>query len=178
MNEACSLEFGLPRGYDGQSHTLYQADQRGMPADICKALEGMFSQEFKSVRIITSVLPKQYGALAFTQGHRIYIRPGYFEPNTCSGLRLLACELAHAVQQAQERAKAPPNTQNFRLIDNLLDAEARQAAEYCVYAIKGQTGAAGTSMPIALRAACKILPRFGKKPLPIQCGPNRLDNYF
>ncbi|MFC6751860.1 DUF4157 domain-containing protein [Deinococcus aquaticus] len=48
-------------------------------------------------------LAKGVNAVAFTTGADIFFRAGHFNPNTQSGLELLAHEVTHTVQQSQGR---------------------------------------------------------------------------
>ncbi len=142
-----------------------------LPVNIRRFMEAMFGQNFSAVRIVISSLPEQYNAAAYAQGTKIYFKAGYFEPNTSSGIRLLAHELAHIVQQAQGRTAAPLSAQNARISDPALEYEADQAADYCVCAIFGQTAATDVEMPERLTAGCKIGGRSSYLYQPIQCVP-------
>jgi hypothetical protein len=68
------------------------------------ALERRFNHDFSQVRIHTngpaSQLVQSLGAEALTFGHEIAFRPGAYQPNSSSGQRLLAHELAHVAQQS------------------------------------------------------------------------------
>lgn len=140
-----------------------------LPLSFRRFMEAMFAQDFSSVRIVIGSQPERYGAIAYAQGNKIYCKPGYFEPDTSRGIRLLAHELAHIIQQAQGRTPAPSCAQTARVTDLALEQEADQAADYCVCAIFGQTGAAGAKMPAQLVVACNIgaMPTYRHQP--IQC---------
>lgn len=140
-----------------------------LPANIRRFMEAMFGQDFSAVRIEISTLPGQYNATAFAQGHKIYFQPGYFAPDTSRGIRLLAHELAHIVQQAQGRTAAPVNAQNMVVSDLALELEADQAADYCVCSIFGQAGAPDAKMPERLMVACRISTEPVGPCQPIQC---------
>lgn len=142
-----------------------------LPVNVRHFMDAMFGQNFSAVRIVISAVPERYEAIAYAQGTKIYFRPGYFEPDTSRGIRLLAHELAHVVQQAQGRTIAPPNAQNARISDPVLEQEADQAADYCVCAIFGQTDATGAIMPEKLGVGCIIGGRSTYRYQPIQCVP-------
>jgi hypothetical protein len=71
-------------------------------------LETRMGHDFTNVRIHAdsraAELSRGVGALAFTVGRDIYFDDGRFSPETDSGKRLLAHELAHTVQQGASAA--------------------------------------------------------------------------
>lgn len=76
-----------------------------LPAAVQRHLEQGLNHDLSRVRIHDDAeadkLAKGVNALAFTTGTDIYFRSGTFNPNTKSGLELLAHEVTHTVQQAQ-----------------------------------------------------------------------------
>lgn len=64
-----------------------------------------FNQDFSHVRIHSdsraNILASQINAKAFTLGNNIVFGSGYYQPETFSGRKLIAHELAHVVQQQQ-----------------------------------------------------------------------------
>jgi len=66
-------------------------------------LENKFGAPFKGVRIHTdpeaAKLCQSIQAQAFTHGYHIYFNQGKYQPHTTEGMRLLAHELTHVVQQ-------------------------------------------------------------------------------
>ncbi len=81
-----------------------------------ESLESRFGHDFGGVRIHTGSRATQsaraINALAYTRGRDIVFGEGQFAPETPAGLRLLAHELTHVVQQgAQNRAPIPPTIQ-------------------------------------------------------------------
>jgi hypothetical protein len=66
---------------------------------IRREFEGAFGVDFGGVRVHReSVLAPELGAEAFTHGSDIHFAPDRFVPETESGSRLIAHELAHVVQ--------------------------------------------------------------------------------
>jgi hypothetical protein len=67
-------------------------------------MEARFGHDFSRVRVHndekSAVTTRAYGALAYTTGSDIVFSPGQYRPETATGRRLLAHELAHVVQQA------------------------------------------------------------------------------
>ncbi|GHF79523.1 eCIS core domain-containing protein [Deinococcus ficus] len=76
-----------------------------LPAAVQRHLERGLNHDLSAVRIHDDAeadkLAKGVNATAFTTGTDIYFRSGTFNPNTQSGLELLAHEVTHTVQQSQ-----------------------------------------------------------------------------
>ncbi|WP_234305337.1 eCIS core domain-containing protein [Deinococcus ficus] len=76
-----------------------------LPASVQRHLERGLNHDLSAVRIHDDAeadkLAKGVNATAFTTGTDIYFRSGKFNPNTQSGLELLAHEVTHTVQQGQ-----------------------------------------------------------------------------
>ena len=74
-----------------------------LPKSIRTFFESRFGYDFSHVRIHTdpeaAKLARALNAEAFTYGRDIYFGEGRYNPNTLTGKRLLAHELAHVVQQ-------------------------------------------------------------------------------
>jgi len=71
--------------------------------DLRQTLEPRFRANFAAVRLHTdgkaAALATALGARAFTFGHHIFFNSGQYQPHTPEGLRLLAHELTHTIQQ-------------------------------------------------------------------------------
>ncbi|WP_230289618.1 DUF4157 domain-containing protein [Deinococcus sp. 14RED07] len=78
-----------------------------LPETIQRHLEGGLNHDLSRVRIHDDAeadkLAKGVNAVAFTTGTDIFFQAGQFNPNTQSGLELLAHEVTHTVQQSQGR---------------------------------------------------------------------------
>ncbi|WP_291432505.1 DUF4157 domain-containing protein [Deinococcus sp.] len=78
-----------------------------LPEAIQRHLEQGLNHDLSRVRIHDDAeadkLAKGVNAIAFTTGTDIFFRSGRFNPNTQSGLELLAHEVTHTVQQSQGR---------------------------------------------------------------------------
>lgn len=78
-----------------------------LPDAIRRHLEQELNHDLSRVRIHDDAeadkLAKGVNAVAFTTGADIFFRAGHFNPNTQSGLELLAHEVTHTVQQSQGR---------------------------------------------------------------------------
>ena len=79
-----------------------------MPGPERRFFEGRFGHEFSQIRIHAdddaARTAAAVGARAFTVGQDLYFGAGQYQPGSSSGRRLIAHELAHAVQQGD----APP----------------------------------------------------------------------
>lgn len=78
-----------------------------LPEAVQRHLEQGLNHDLSRVRIHddaeADTLAKGVGAIAFTTGTDIFFQSGTFNPNTRSGLELLAHEVTHTVQQGQGR---------------------------------------------------------------------------
>jgi hypothetical protein len=74
-----------------------------LPAPVRALVEPRFGFDFGSVRIhadeSAAAAARSISSLAFTHGRDIYFDSGRYAPHTSAGLRLLAHELTHVVQQ-------------------------------------------------------------------------------
>ena len=74
-----------------------------LPADIRSQMEVGFGQDFSDVRVHSDALSAQsaasLGAIAYTLGHHVVFSAEAYSPSTTDGVRLLAHELTHVVQQ-------------------------------------------------------------------------------
>ncbi|MDP9765486.1 DUF4157 domain-containing protein [Deinococcus enclensis] len=95
-----------------------------LPAAVQRHLEQGLNHDLSHVRIHDDAeadkLAKGVHAIAFTTGSDIFFQSGTFNPNTQSGLELLAHEVTHTVQQAQGKVGKGLDP------DAGLEAEARQ----------------------------------------------------
>jgi hypothetical protein len=78
-----------------------------LPAGLRSYFEPRFGQSFENVRIHTdgpaNAASEDLNARAFTYGRDIAFASGEYQPDTVEGRRLMAHELAHTVQQGQNR---------------------------------------------------------------------------
>lgn len=74
-----------------------------LPVEQRKFFEPRFGRAFDGVRVHTTgdagVLATALGAKAFAVGRHVVFAPGYYQPTTSAGRRLMAHELVHVVQQ-------------------------------------------------------------------------------
>ena len=81
-----------------QAKTEAQSNKTGMPDNLKSSIESLSGLDLSDIRVhYNSADPARVNALAYTQGHEIYVAPGQE--------RHLPHEAWHAVQQAQGRVK-------------------------------------------------------------------------
>jgi hypothetical protein len=100
----------LQRMYDDSPRVTAQANwgenRTGMPDSVKAKMEGSFGRDFSDVQIhANSGHAAQMGALAYAQGQDLHFAPGQFNPSTTQGQQLLGHELAHVVQQQENRVQ-------------------------------------------------------------------------
>lgn len=99
-----------------------------LPASVRRFMEPRFNADFGAIRIHTDAeaarAARRLGARAFTTGNHIYFGAGQYQPDTPSGLELIAHELAHTVQQG-----AAPRGLVQRSADLTLTAQPRGAVQ-------------------------------------------------
>lgn len=95
-----------------------------LPAAVQRQLEAGLNHDLSGVRIHTDgeadLLSRKVNATAFTSGQDIYFQSGRFDPNSQSGVELLAHEVTHTVQQTKGQVGKGIDP------DAGLEAEARQ----------------------------------------------------
>ncbi|MCG8423435.1 MAG: DUF4157 domain-containing protein [Proteobacteria bacterium] len=96
-----------------------------LPDPVRVKMEGVLGMDFSAVRIYVGPQATELGAHAFTRGTNIFFAPGQYDPWTSTGQELLAHELAHVVQQAQERVAATEDVSGAAIhYDTALEKEA------------------------------------------------------
>jgi hypothetical protein len=113
-------EHTLQRKSDGHAaeggippvvHEVLQGGGRALPADVRASLEPRFGFDFSGVRIHAgdhaAESAEAVGARAYTVGAHVVFGRGELSPGTREGMRLLAHELTHVVQQSRSAAPAP-----------------------------------------------------------------------
>jgi Domain of unknown function (DUF4157) len=105
-----------------------------VPGGLRSSLEPLFGVRFDAVRLHDNPrshdLAQRYGARAFTLGQDVHFARNEFQPNSRSGMALLAHELSHTVQQ--RGAVAPSAATKSVAVDapsSPLELEADAAAE-------------------------------------------------
>ncbi|MGH9328618.1 MAG: DUF4157 domain-containing protein [Terriglobia bacterium] len=99
-----------------------------LPKEVQAKMESALGADFSDVRIHVGSEVPAIGAIAFTWGSNIHFAPGYYNPNTLHGQRLLAHELTHVVQQRAGRVRNPYGSGVAVVQDHALEAEADRMA--------------------------------------------------
>lgn len=120
-----------PGGAMGRGPTGRRVNGFPLPGPLRHRLERLFAVDLSTVRIHLSRAPERHAALAFARGEVICLLPECWQPATPRGLRLLAHELAHVVQQRDGRVRTPRRAAAL-VVDPALEAEAEQVAERIV----------------------------------------------
>jgi hypothetical protein len=120
----------------------FVADETGMPlpASVLAHMEAFFGTDLSAVRIHIGAQALAMGCHAFAFGDHIYFAPGMFDPSSFEGLRMLAHELTHVLQQRCGRAVAAVPGQPAVLDDRLLEVEADLLGD-CAARFDGRRGA-------------------------------------
>lgn len=102
---------------------------RRLPEAVQRSMESLLGADLSGVRVHVGPQAAELGALAFTAGGSdVVFAPGQFDPGSPRGLRLLAHELAHVVQQRSGRARNPFGSGVAVVHDLGLEAEAERLA--------------------------------------------------
>ena len=84
-----------------------------MPDSAREFLEPRLQTNLDGVRVHTNTsagsLARAINARAFTQGQDIYFAPGEFRPKSSSGMRLLAHEVVHTLQDKEGGRTSQPS---------------------------------------------------------------------
>lgn len=122
-----------------KTHTLQRLRSSGQPLDPTARhfVEPRFGHDFSQVRVHTdskaAETAQAVNALAFTVGQNIHFGAGEYHPESRGGMRLLAHELAHTVQQEGVDAGVQRFSPDWSATENdRLEHEADHAAEEVV----------------------------------------------
>lgn len=125
---------------------------RPLDGDVRSGMEARFGHDFSQVRVHSdeksAATTRAYGALAYTTGSDIFFNSGRYRPDTATGRRLLAHELAHVVQQA-----GAPSAVQTKNMSTPGDA-AERTADAAAY-IFGQRAQPDRSLALDLRDALR-----------------------
>lgn len=109
-----------------------------LPRGVRQQVEPLFKTDFGKVRVHDDSQSHQsaaaLGARAYTRGQDIHFASGEYRPQESSGLRLLAHELSHTIQQRESAPTHQPALQTFRVAaaSSGLEQEADRAADRVV----------------------------------------------
>jgi hypothetical protein len=128
--------------------------------------EARFGHDFSRIRIHAdgeaAIAAQELGARAFAVGADLVFAPGEWAPGTDRGHRLLAHELAHAVQQGMPRGTPPPPGGVPIHEDQALERDAERAADRALDGGAPRPEIAHAPLGLSPNVAEKVL-RFGAK---------------
>ena len=120
-------------------------------------LERGLGSSLAGVRIHTGEeadhLSREMHAVAFTTGQDIFFRSGLFNPHTPEGLRLLAHEATHTVQQSHGAVDGTPTTGGVSISDpsDQFEQAAERAADAVVAGGQVASSKGATSTPVPMQ---------------------------
>ena len=128
--------------HDIEGDARVAASRGNLPGALRERMEASFGANFEGVRVHEGSEARSRGALAVAQGDHLHFAPGQYQPNSASGQRLIAHELAHVVQQ--QNGVAMPQYAGRGDGDAALEAEADRAADAAVnggsFEVRGAAG--------------------------------------
>src|SRR5207248_683463 len=96
-------------------------------------------------------LARSVDATAFTSGSDIFFRQGAYEPGSSAGMKTLAHEAAHTVQQASGPVEGTPSAGGVSISDP--GDRFERAADQAAHDIVGGTGARASAPPAGAPAS-------------------------
>ena len=161
-------------------HEVLHSPGRPLDNSTRAILEPRFGHDFSGVRVHTDARSAEsarvVNALAYTVGRDVVFGAGQYAPETMSGKRLLAHELAHTIQQ---RA-ATPSSANALQISNpgtTLEKDADRAADFAVTGgiASVEVGAESVELQRQLYSGPNVGPPVSEVPKPpiLSCGPDK-----
>jgi hypothetical protein len=122
----------------GQRIRSGSAGGRGLDPGVQRRLESGLNADLSSVRVHTDTsadqLAREVDAVAFTTGSDIFFQSGAYNPESNSGLRMLAHEATHTLQQARGPVSGTPTPSGVSISDpsDSFEQAAEQAAQAAV----------------------------------------------
>src|SRR5262249_40574321 len=110
---------------------LQQGKGNQLPGDAQAFLESRLGIDLSAVRVHTGEhadsLAKSVQATAFTTGSDMFFRDGAFHPGSDEGMKLLAHEATHVVQQSNEPVPGTPSQDGSVSVSDPSDHMEREA---------------------------------------------------
>jgi len=106
-----------------------------LDSSIRQRLEGGLGSDLAGVRVHADAeadrLAREMESVAFTSGSDIFFKSGMYNPESSEGVRLLAHEAAHTIQQAQGPVSGTPTGEGVSISDpgDSFELAAKRAAE-------------------------------------------------
>lgn len=130
-----------------------------LDAQVQPRLEASLGADLTAVRVHTDQeadeLAQSVSATAFTTGQDIFFREGAYNPNSTEGLKLLAHEATHTVQQAAGPVEGTPTAGGVSVSDpgDRFEQAAEQAADAVVMRQGGEEASSGLAYELNLDSA-------------------------
>jgi hypothetical protein len=103
-----------------------------LPVELRKEMEEKLGHDFENVRVHTdhysNKFSRELGTQAFARGSDLYFAPGFYQPHTNRGKKIIAHELTHVVQQSLGRFPFAKNNQQQNANKTRLEDEANKVA--------------------------------------------------
>ncbi|MGQ4401304.1 DUF4157 domain-containing protein [Streptomyces hayashii] len=176
MHEFAERET-LPQAPTSQKPTAVQhglhTPGEALEAPVRTAMESRFAVDFSRIRVHADAMAadsaRAMSAKAYTFGHHIAFARGQYAPGTAAGRRLLAHELAHAVQQSRGTAGQAPGSVAGPALEQAAEAAAHEAVlpgrtplKVAGAAASGVMRQPDTNSPLRLPAEVVEMPWVGK----------------
>jgi outer membrane protein OmpA-like peptidoglycan-associated protein len=120
-------------GIPAAVHDIARSPGRALAPAVRELMEPRFGHDFGHVRIHTDAAAgraaRAVGARAYTVGRDVVFGDGQFIPDSAAGLRLIAHELAHVVQQGAGAGRAVAQPQAVSNPSDAAEQEADRAAD-------------------------------------------------
>ena len=151
-----------PAGDLAQRIEAASSDGSALAAAARHRLEASLGADLSGVRVHTDhaadELSSEVSAAAFTTGSHIFFREGAYQPNTLGGLRLIAHEATHTLQQASGPVDGTPRSDGVSISDPADSFE--QAADHAAdQVVLGQSATVTTSPGTATGQAATAVQR-------------------
>ena len=118
-------------GASAPSQPMPRSGGAPIPGELRADMEGKFGTSFADVRVHSDSAAgdaaRRLGARAFTKGSDLYFAPGHYQLGSGGGLRLLAHELTHVMQQRNGRFPIASSDPHVAAARSRLEDEAVRA---------------------------------------------------
>lgn len=115
--ESLAASFRPDLDLDGALAEPAAAGNAGLPIprSLLASVGALTGFDLSSVRVQESGLPSSVGAVALARGAELHFAPGHYDPQSPTGLELLAHELVHVAQQARGQVRPDTRTGGVEL---------------------------------------------------------------
>lgn len=118
VTHAAEAKGASPRGAGHDFAKVAVGSGKPLPGEVRSRMERTLNADFSTVRVHEGADATAVGARAFTRGEHLHFAPGEFRPRSGEGMRLVAHELAHVVQQRRGRVRPTGKVEGLALNDD------------------------------------------------------------